>query len=465
MIETIIFIVLYGIWLAVAVKYTKYSVLLLPVFFPLYLFKITVLGVPLYFIEGLIVIAAIPVFVKILIGRDDQLLKEKFFKKFLHIIKNFFQPKPRAFNDFLKSPYLPTVLFLIACLVSAVIVPADGSKQALGILKSWIIIPLVYFILLMHSIRSLKDLNTALYSYIASSVFLCLWGMFQALSGSYITIDNRVSGPFESANYLAMYITPAFVYCMVRFLRSFIHNKFETATVKWNKFENGIYIGVLVALFLTVLVLTQSYGGIAGSFAAIFIYIIYERFKVKEKQSKKFLNRFILFILTIFLLGGTLTVVLNYEKFENLAKFDDHTSISTRIEIWKVGYDLIKENPLFGIGLGQYEKRYASDAQRILGEKPFEETRLHSHNLFMEFWLQSGLIGLLSFVWLLILAYRQVYYNLPPNNKKSMIVLIIMLTYIMFHGLIDVPFWKNDLALILWTVLAGIFALNKADVH
>jgi len=461
MFEAVLFVMLYIIWLAVAVKFTKISVLLMPVFFPLYLFKINVLGVPLYFIEGLIIVSAIPVFINILLGRDEQLLKQKFPQKVLHIIKNFFRPKHKPIREFLKSPYLPAALFLIACLVSAAIVPSESSKQALGILKSWVIIPLVYFVLLINYIKSVKDLNTALYSYLASSAFLCLWGFYQALSGQYITIDQRVSGPFESANYLAMYITPAFVYSVVLFLRAFIHNKFENADTKWNKFENGIYIGIAVVLFLTVLVLTQSYGGIAGSFAAIFIYIIYERFKVTEKQSKKFLNRFIVFILMIFILGGGLTALLNHEKFENLTKFDERTSISTRLEIWKVGLGLIKENPVLGIGLGQYEKRYAEDAQRLLGKKPFEEVRLHSHNLYMEFWLQSGLLGLISFIWLVILAFKQVYKNLHPEDKKAMIALLLMLTYILIHGLIDVPFWKNDLALILWTIFAGIFAIGK----
>jgi O-antigen ligase len=184
---------------------------------------------------------------------------------------------------------------------------------------------------------------------------------------------------------------------------------------------------------------------------------------VAEAHSRKFLNRFIVFILMVFILGGGLTALLNYEKFENLTKFDERTSISTRVEIWKVGYGLIKENPVMGIGLGQFEKRYTEDAQRILGKTPFEEVRLHSHNLLMEFWLQSGFFGLVSFIWILILAFKQVFKNLHPEYKKAMIALIIMLTYILIHGFIDVPFWKNDLALILWTIFAGIFAIGKVN--
>jgi O-antigen ligase len=461
MVTGIVFAVLYGIWLIAAIKYNRISILLLPFFFPLYLFRINIAGVPLYFIEGLIVISAVPVFINILRGRDEQLLKQSFAVKVLHLVRNIFKPKHKPIMDFLKSPFLPIVLFLIACVISAFIVPAESSKQALGILKSWVIVPLIYFVLLYHTVKSTKDLNITLYAYLGSSAFLCLWGLFQALSGSYITIDNRVSGPFESANYLAMYITPAFVFTMVQFLRAFIHAKFESADIKWGKFESGIYVGILVAIFLSVLVLTQSYGAILGSFIAIFIYIIYERVKITEPGSKKFLNRFIAFVLMVFVLGGGLAVVLNNNKFQNLTKLDEHTSMGTRIEIWKVGAGLLKESPILGIGLGQYEKKYIENAERILGKAPFEPVRLHSHNLYMEFWLQSGILGLISFIWVTILAYRQIYKNFNPDEKKMLIALLIMLTYILIHGIIDVTFWKNDLALIFWMIFAGVFALGK----
>ena len=163
----------------------------------------------------------------------------------------------------------------------------------------------------------------------------------------------------------------------------------------------------------------------------------------------------------VFILGGGLAAFLNYEKFENLTKLDEHTSMATRIEIWKVGAGLLKENPILGIGLGQYENQYKLNAERILEKKPFEETRLHSHNLYMEFWLETGLLGLLSFLWITVLVFKEGFKKLDIEDKKMQTALFIMLVYILVHGIIDLTFFKNDLALIFWMIYAGIFALGK----
>lgn len=458
------FALFYAVWLIAALKYTRISVLILPLFFPLYLIRIIVFGIPVYFIEGLILITAVPVTIHLFTGKDENLLKMKLPAKILHILKGVLKPKSKPFIEFLRSPFFPVALFLIACTVSTFIVPPEASKQALGILKSWVIIPVVYFMTFYTSVKNTKDIKVTIYSYITSASLLALWALYQTLSGQYITIDSRASGPFESANYLAMYISPAFVFCTVQFLKGFIHAKFETADTRWNKFETRIYQSIVVALLFAVLILTQSYGGVAGSFAAIFLFIVYERFRIKEKQSTKFLNKFILFIVMIFIFGGTLAVMLNQEKFENLAKLNEHTSIATRVEIWRVGAGLLKENPLLGIGLGQYENQYVQNAERILGKKPFEGVRLHSHNLFMETWLNSGILGLAALIWLAILAFMQLKHNLIPEKKDLLITLLVMFLYILIHGLIDVPFWKNDLVLIFWMILAGIFAIKKQSV-
>jgi O-antigen ligase len=457
----------YALWLILALYKNKFTVLLIPAFFPLYLLRFEVLGIPVYFIEGLILISAIPVFYKILKGEED-ILQKNFKCKIFYLFKriffvDFLKRKQRPFLDFLKSPFLPITLFVIACLISASIVPSDSYMHALGILKSWVLIPLIFFIILYHTLNNLEDINYAIYAYIASAVFLGIWALYQGLSGHFITIDNRASGPFESANYLAMYISPAFVYVSVRFIQTFIHFKVESGFSKWGAIESRAYLSWIVALLFAVLILTQSYGGIIGVFLALFLYIIYERIQWQKylKKTRIFLNKLIGFILLILFLGGTLTAFMNIEKFQNLVKFDERTSISTRFEIWTVGAQLIKENPILGIGLGQYEENYVQRAEEILGKKPFEEKRLHSHNVFMSFWLNSGLLGLIAFLWIVIFAYLQIKRVDLKEKKNILLACISMLTYILMHGLIDVTYWKNDLALIFWLIMACIFAIEK----
>jgi O-antigen ligase len=459
--ETIIYGVIYVGWLAFVINKTRTAVLVLPFFFPLYLLRFEVFGVPVYFVEGLIIIAAIPVFVKILKGED--LIKKSLISQFFNMVRSRFSFKKNIFLDFFKSPFFPVVLFLTACIVSTLIVPDENSMRALGILKSWIIIPLIFFAIYYYTAKSVKDVTAAMHAYIASAAFLAIWALYQGLSGQFITIDARVSGPFESANYLVLYMAPALVFSAVRLVQAFLHKRIETAQYRWNVNERRIFYGTLLSLFFVVLILSQSYGGIIGVFIALFAYIIYERRKVTIDVNKKFLNRLIGFVLTFLIIAGTLTASLNIEKFQNIFKLDEHTSIATRVEIWQVGGRLILENPVLGIGLGQFEDKYTERASEILQKEPFEEKRLHSHNIFMAFWLNSGLLGFISFIWIIVLIYIYSVKHLTDENKKLMTAGIIVFTYILVHGLIDVPFWKNDLALLFWLIAGSVFVIPKTE--
>jgi O-antigen ligase len=461
-IEYITYVLLLVAWAILVYKNLRVSVLLIPLFFPLYLFEINIFGIPLYFVEALILISAIPVFYFLLIGHSE-VLSKGILQKILHIIKLKFLPAKWEIRGFLKSPFFPIVLFLIASVISALIVKGDDAMHALGILKSWVLIPLIYFYILYVTIKDVKDANFALYAYLSSALILALWGSYQAASGHYFTIDQRVSGPFESANYLAMYITPAFIFTSIRFLQTFMHLKLATAHTRFIAFEHRIFLGLFAAFLFAVLVLSQSYGGLLGAFIAIFIFVIYVRATTSEFLVKKFLNKIIIFIILFVTLAGALTATLNIEKFQNLVKLDEHTSISTRLEIWQVGAVLIKENPLLGIGLGQYQTNYTYRAEEILGHPPLEQIRLHSHNLFMETWLNTGLLGFVSFIWIVIYAFTGFRKIKSGEEKNVAIAVVIMLSYLLIHGLIDVTYWKNDLSLIFWLIMGVNFALSKNE--
>jgi O-antigen ligase len=450
MIDYIAFFVAYIAWATFVYKSTRISVLLLPLLFPLYLIRLDIAGMPLYFVEGLIVISAVPVFYKLLKG-DHEILEKNTVSKILYLAKSPFLAKRRPFLEFIKSPFLPIILFVLGALIGAAIVPNESYQHALGILKSWVIIPLIYFFILYRTIKTKEDLQFVLYSYVASAFFLSLMALFQGVSGHYLTIDSRASGPFESANYLAMYIAPALVFAGVRVLQIFIYGSAESA----------IYLSGIVSIIFVALILTQSYGGVLGVFVTIFFYIIYERLMVKNIKSSVFLTKLIAFVCVVVVLGTVLVATLNIEKFQNLLKFNEHTSIGTRLEIWEVGAKLIIQSPLLGVGLGEYENAYTQRAAELLGHAPYEPVRLHSHNLYMETWINAGIIGIVAFLWIVVLAFlhaKKTAILLSAELRQIMVAASMMLVYILLHGFIDIPFWKNDLALLFWLIMAVLFS-------
>ena len=450
-----------GAWTFFVYKSKRTSVLVLSFFFPLYLIRFDVEGMPLYLIEALVLISAVPVFYTLIRG-EHEVLEKGMVSKLLYLAKSPFLAKKNPVKEFVFSPLLPVILFVTGALIGAIIVPVDSYKHALGILKSWVLIPIIYFFIVYRTIRTKNDIQLVIYSYVASAFLLSIIAVFQAVSGSYITIDGRASGPFASANYLAMYIAPALIYTGTRVLQTFLNRPFETASTRWDHFERRIYLSGIVSVLFLTLILTQSYGGVLGVFFTFIFYIIYERIRQRgHKAICLFLNKVLAFIAVIVVLGGFLVATLNIEKFQNLIYTDKHTSIGTRLEIWEVGGKLLLENPLLGIGLGEYETMYQAQAESLLGHPPFEPVRLHSHNVYMETWLNTGLIGITAFIWILIMAFYHVKKTIPllqRDQRHIVLAISMMLIYVMVHGMVDVPFWKNDLALVFWMIAGTLFA-------
>jgi len=248
------------------------------------------------------------------------------------------------------------------------------------------------------------------------------------LVGDYITPDLRASGPFESANYLALYVGPACAASFIYLWRSISK-------------ENGLirYMALFAVLFLG-LVFSHSYGALIGVFVALVFFIFYG-------LNRKWQIVFLAVILGIF--GGFVALQTGTEKFSKLFEFTERSSSAVRLEVWEVSLNLIKENPVLGIGLGQFEPQYQLNAAEILGHAPFEWVMLHPHNLYLAFYLNAGLLGLIAFSGLLFLAFR----SFRKSSNKMKVFGMVMLITILVHGFFDVPFWKNDLALIFWLTL------------
>lgn len=93
-------------------------------------------------------------------------------------------------------------------------------------------------------------------------------------------------------------------------------------------------------------------------------------------------------------LGG-LVLAYNYSQATNVFNEGDNTySTLTRLEAWKIMLEIIKVNPVFGLGMANYY--FYTPLFPILGYK----IKFNSHNNYIDIVAQTGLVGLLCFLWL-----------------------------------------------------------------
>ena len=84
-----------------------------------------------------------------------------------------------------------------------------------------------------------------------------------------------------------------------------------------------------------------------------------------------------------------------------------------------------------------------------------------SSNLFLTFWLEAGLLGFIGF-WLLFWNLRV---NLREHKTSFEVLIMSIMIYFLLHGLVDTPFWKNDLAVIFWLIIILNFTISQGKKY
>ena len=71
------------------------------------------------------------------------------------------------------------------------------------------------------------------------------------------------------------------------------------------------------------------------------------------------------------------------------------TSTASRIPLYQAALSVIKESPVSGAGLGTAATQaFIKDMNLYHGKAPF----VHSHNFFLEVWIEAGLLGIVGFI-------------------------------------------------------------------
>jgi O-antigen ligase len=89
---------------------------------------------------------------------------------------------------------------------------------------------------------------------------------------------------------------------------------------------------------------------------------------------------------------------------------------------------------------------------------------MYPHNIFLNFWSELGILGALLFCWIIakFLWQSSRFFWTQKDNPERYIALGLMtsMIVIVIHGLVDVPYFKNDLSVLFWISIALIGSLN-----
>lgn len=334
-----------------------------------------------------------------------------------------------AFQRFIRPIFWP-LLLIFAGLAIGLLVTPDLFLTA-GIIKGWFVAPILFYILLCLNLKK-EDLVPATVALLFSTLPIALAALDQVVTRQFMTNDGRASAWFASANYLTLYLVPI---CLVS-----IHLWSELSRKR-----RWILVFVWAANLLAIY-FSFSFGGWLALIASLAIGIIWYRFDLFKKW------------LLPTILAGALAVTLLYftnERFATMLNLAEKSSASIRLQVWAAALLMIKENFFIGLGAGSFTLNYQQYVLRLFNP-PIEYAILHPHNLAFQILISSGLAGLLGFVWLFILYFKKIVLKNPLTLGLFMAMVAILV-----HGLVDTPYFKNDLAALFWI----LFAFNTIQSH
>jgi O-antigen ligase len=394
---------------------------------------------------------------------------------------------------------------------------AHFSSGAMGVWKAYFFEPVLLLLVTYNIIGRLEiDLSEKYKKLITpliwSALVVSLVAIYQNITGNLIdntlwqaSATRRVVSVFGYPNAVGLYLETIIIYCVGLMVLIFnnqfsIFSKFSIRQLPRKSFENFkignslkienwnliIYIIAFVLALLSIL-FAKSNGAALGLIAGFAVFgLLY------SKRSRLiFCSLALLFFFLVLSINTTRTKALEYLTLRDF-------SGQVRLIGWSESWSMLKDGRLLtGAGLDNFQTVVASyhvpgfyyninhdpDFHRklVIFEQKYRdkfwqplEIYKYPHNIILNFWSELGLLGLLTFIWLVgrfyYLGFRYLKQESQESRVKSQestrIILITSLTAmttIIVHGLVDVPFFKNDLAIIFWLpiVIVGLHQLEQ----
>ncbi|MFA6307523.1 MAG: O-antigen ligase family protein [Patescibacteria group bacterium] len=385
------------------------------VLLPSYLWRFDILGLPTTFLELMIVYLFL-----------FWLFKDKRYQTINFYFKN---------NDKNPVPKILRYLLSLWILASISALITNFSFSSLGLWRAYFLEPMMFFLVFIYTIRDKKDWQVIINSFVLLLLHLFSTSMYQNFTNwNYIGAYNfpnvkRLTGPFSYPNALSLLTAPLTAF----FAGLWLYSK--------QKIQNWHY-AVLAIFGLALAIMTVSQGAIVAIGLSIFLALI---------LAKK-IRKIGIAIIMIGLLGILLILPnIDFNPKLNLQS----SSLDIRFNQWQETSDLLVDNFLTGTGIGVYQKALAQYHQT-----DWLEIYLYPHNIFLNFWTELGILGLIVFIALMIYIVYLLKDTFKAKNDLAWPLAMMWFTWFV-HGLVDVPYFKNDLALLFFIMLAFTFLVAK----
>jgi putative inorganic carbon (hco3(-)) transporter len=372
-----------------------------------------------------------------------------------------------------RERYRPSAIDGVVLLYFAMHVIASFSshylKESLFGLAKNVVYVFAYFLFVWSLQQNPgKRVSIVFVSLIAAALAVSLFGLYQYKIGvaplatwedpSIEDKATRIYSTLRNPNLLAGYLIPILPISFAMGIACLFQKN-------WKKWFAIPFLGTAGIIKIAIL-LTDSRGafialGIEGAALLLILTVWIWREYPKWRWA----------ILTAWIVAPLMAVAVIHfkmphleQRFMSIFKGAEHSSNAYRINVWMASLKMLQDNWWLGIGSGN--KTF------VLAYGLYMKTGLDAlgtYSVPLEIGVETGVFGLLAFVWLLVAlaarAHRRFWDATTTTQRWLALGAIIAIVGMMGHGLVDTVFFRPQVEFIFWLMVAVIVALPAKEAQ
>lgn len=320
----------------------------------------------------------------------------------------------------------PILAWCVASFLAALWSP--DIYQGFGLWRAYVLEPVLLLLVLAHEFQDPHRRGFLRLSTYALVWTMAAWGLFEYLTGFGIPSPwnvsigsgRRATGPFPFPNALALLTAPIGAYAFARFVKAP---------------ANVLSLLTFAAALLCALVARSDGALIALVVVMIGLLVLEKRFRLVG------VGLIVIGALSLAALPSVRSEVWQEVSFQSW-------SGRVRVWMWDETLQMLRDHPITGAGLGGYPTVVAP-----YHGHDFIEIFQYPHNIVLNVWSETGLLGLLAFTWIMV-TWARMSRSTQHVARSMRHEAIAVIGAILIHGLVDVPYFKNDLAVMFFILMA-----------
>jgi len=234
--------------------------------------------------------------------------------------------------------------------------------------------------LVLGTILERRHVRWLMMAFVFGAALSVLWGAakgglsVKAGGGEVANADGRFQGGAGDPNYLAAVLVPAIM--------------LAGGLAVWRSVSRRTLVALATAIIAVGLAATQSRGGLIGAVVCACVALVIWR-------GRRGL------ILALIGLAALATVSFFVANPAAWTRIQESNQGSGRVDIWKVAWRVVHDHPLGGVGIAQFPQvspHYTLQPGALRYVGLIVEKHIVVHNLYLQLWVETGIVGLLLFV-------------------------------------------------------------------